>query len=99
MGNDPMRVFSLSASELLERIIAAGGQVRLVGDELQIKMNGGVDRGLRKAIKSNKTGLKQLVREGEHKFRPVETWSYRREGNRMIGIRLDEAGKSLPPTP
>ena len=87
-----MRVFSLSAAELLERIIASGTQLRLVGDELQIKMNG-EDRRLQEGIKRHKTGLKELVQAGEHKWYPVETWSYRREGNRMVGKRLDEAGE------
>ena len=89
-----MRVFSLSSAELLEQIITSGAQLRLVGDELQIKMNGGGDRWLQKKIKRNKDGLTQLVQAGEHKWRPVETWSYRREGNRMIGTRLDEAGET-----
>ncbi len=89
-----MRAFSLSAAELLERIIASGAQLRLVGDELQIKTNGREDRRLQEEIKRNKTGLTKLVQEGEHKWHPVETWSYRREGNRMIGKRLDEAGET-----
>ena len=88
-----MRVFSLSAAELLEQIIASGAQLRLVGDELQIKMNGGVDRRLQEEIKRNRTGLTKLVQEGEHKWRPVETWTYRREGDRLIWKRLDAAGE------
>ncbi len=89
-----MRVFSLSAAELLEQIIASGAHLRLVGDELQIKIDGGADRRLQEEIKRNKKGLTQLVQAGEHRWRPVETWSYRREGNRMIGKRLDEAGET-----
>jgi len=89
-----MRVFSLSATELLERIIASGAHLRLVGDELQVKMDGGADRKLREEIKRNKTGLTELVQAGEHKWHPIETWSYRREGNRMIGKRLDKAGET-----
>jgi len=89
-----MEVFSLSAAELLEQIITSGTELRLVGDELQIKIDGGADRRLQEGVKRNKDGLKQLVQAGEHKWRPVETWSYRREGNRMIGTRLDEAGET-----
>jgi len=66
-----MEVFSLSAAELLERIIASGAQLRLVGDELQIKMNGGGDYRLRQEIERNKNGLTQLVRAGEHRWREV----------------------------
>ncbi len=88
-----MRVFSLSAAELLERIITSGAQLRLVGDELQIKMNGGVDHKLREEIKRNKVGLRQLVQAGEHhKWRQVETWSYQRYGNWIEGCRLDSPG-------
>ena len=89
-----MRVFSLSAAELLEQIITSGAQIRLVGDELQIKIDGGVNYKLQEEIKRNKTGLIELVQAGEHKWHPVETWSYRREGNRMVGKRLDEAGET-----
>jgi len=67
-----MRVFSLSAAELLERIIASGAQLRLVGDELQIKIDGGMDRRLQEEIKRNKNGLTQLVQAGEHRWRSVE---------------------------
>jgi len=89
-----MITFSLSAVQLLERLVASGAQLRLVGDELQIKMNGRADRKLRDEIKKHKTGLTQLVQAGEHRWRPVETWEFRREGNRMIGKRLDEAGEA-----
>ncbi len=89
-----MRIFSLSAAELLEKIIASGAHLRLVGDELQIKIDGGANYKLQEEIKRNKKGLTQLVQAGEHKWHPVETWSYRRVGNRMIGTRLDEAGET-----
>ena len=68
-----MEVFSLSAAELLERIIASGAQLRLVGDELQINMNGGEDYRLQREIESNKDGLTQLVRAGEHRWREVNS--------------------------
>ena len=84
-----MRVFSLSAADLLEKLIAAGAQLRLVGDELQVKVNGGVDRELREEIKKNKDGLTQLVHAGEHKWKPIETWRYWRHGNWIEGCRLD----------
>ena len=66
-----MITFSLSAAKLLERLIASGAQLRLVGDELQIKMNGGTDRRLQGEIERNKDGLTQLVRAGEHRWRKV----------------------------
>ena len=66
-----MITFSLSAAELLERLIAAGAHLRLVGDDLQIKMNGGGGRRLRGEIERNKDGLTQLVRAGEHRWREV----------------------------
>ena len=71
MEDCPMITFSLSAAKLLERLIASGAQLRLVGDELQIKMNGGGDYRLREEIKRNKDGLTQLVRAGEHRWREV----------------------------
>ncbi len=88
-----MRVFSLSAAELLERIIASGAHIRLVGDELQIKIKGGVDPELREEIWRNKNGLTELVQAGEHKWGKVEEWEFEREGNRMIGKRLDAPGE------
>jgi len=89
-----MRTFSLSAAQLLERLIASGARLRLAGNDLQIKMHGQSDRKLREEIERNKTGLTQLVQAGEHRWHPVETWNYRREGNRIIGKRLDEAGEA-----
>ena len=75
-----MRSFSLSAADLLEKLVASGAHLRLVGDELQVKINGGVDRELREEIKRNKDGLTQLVQTGQHKWRRVETWNYQRGG-------------------
>ncbi len=66
-----MITFSLAAAKLLERLIASGAHLRLVGDELQIKMNGGEDYRLLGEIERNKEGLTQLVRAGEHRWREV----------------------------
>ncbi len=66
-----MIIFSLSAAQLLERLITAGAQLRLVGDDLQIKINGAGGRRLREEIERNKDGLTQLVRAGEHRWREV----------------------------
>ncbi len=82
-----MRIFSLSAANLLERLIASGARLRLVGNELQVK---GLNREFREEIKGNKQGLMDLVRAGEHKRQPVEAWSYWRDDNWMEGCRLDE---------
>lgn len=89
MGNDPMRIFRLSAANLLERLIASGARLRLVGNELQVK---GLNREFREEIKGNKQGLMDLVRAGEHKRQPVEAWSYQRDGDWMVGTRLDKPG-------
>ena len=82
-----MRIFRLSAANLLERLIASGARLRLVGNELQVK---GLNREFREEIKGNKQGLMDLVRAGEHKRQPVEEWSYWRDGVWMVGTRLDK---------
>ncbi len=93
-----MRNFNLSAAELLERLIASGAELRLVGDDLQIKINGGVDSKLREEIKTNKNGLVRLVEAGEHKLPPV-IWIHRPEDNRMIWKTLNTLGETTPSTP
>ena len=85
-----MRIFSLSAAELLERLVASGVHLRLVGNELQVK--GDLDDELREEIKRNKDCLTQLVQEGEHKWQPVEEWNYWRDGHWIEGCRLDSPG-------
>ena len=67
-----MITFSLSAAKLLERLVDSGAQLRLVGDDLQVKMNGGGEYRLRREIERNKDGLTQLVRAGEHRWREVK---------------------------
>ncbi len=93
-----MRNFNLSAAELLERLIASGAELRLVGDDLQIKINGGVDSKLREEIKTNKNGLVRLVEAGEHKL-PQVIWIHRPEDNRMIWKTLNTLGETTPSTP
>ena len=67
-----MITFSLSAAKLLERLVDSGAQLRLVGDDLQVKINGGGEYRLRREIERNKDGLTQLVRAGEHRWREVK---------------------------
>ena len=85
-----MRSFSLSAADLLEKLVASGAHLRLVGDELQVKAD--LDNELREEIKRNKNGLTQLVQAGEHRWQSVETWNYLRDGNWIEGCRLDSPG-------
>jgi len=66
-----MIIFSLSAAKLLERLIDSGAQLRLVGDDLQIKMHGQPNHRLRQEIERNRDGLIKLVQAGEHRWRPV----------------------------
>jgi len=88
-------VFSLSADILLKKLIRAGVQLRLVGEELQVKGNGDLDPDIREEIKANKSGLIDLVRAGEHLWRPVAEWEFKRDGNRMVGKRLDAPRREM----
>ena len=92
-----MRVFTLSADILLKKLIRAGVQLRLVGEKLQVKGNGELDPGIREEIKANRSGLIDLVRAGEHLWRPVAEWQFWRDGDWMIGKRLDAPGETSWP--
>ena len=88
-----MRVFTLSADILLKKLVGAGIQLRLVGEELQVKGKGKLDPGIREEIKANKLSLIDLVRAGEHLWRPVAEWQFRKDGDWMVGERLDAPGE------
>lgn len=88
-----MRVFTLSAVNLLEKLIDHAVRLRVIDDELQVKANGGLNPEVREAIKKHKSALMQLVQAGNHKWRPVAEWEFRRNGNRMSGKRLDAPGE------
>ena len=92
-----MRVFNLSADILLKKLIRAGIQLRLVGEELQVKGNGELDPAIREEIKANKSGLIDLIRAGEHLWQPVAEWEFKRVGNQMVGKRLDALGEKCWP--
>ncbi len=92
-----MRVFTLSADTLFKKLIRAGVQLRLVGEELQVKGNGELDPGIREEIKANKSGLIDLVRVGEHLWRPESEWEFKRVGDWVVGRRLDAPGEQCWP--
>ena len=85
-----MRTFDL-AKNLLEQLVNSGIRLRVVGDELQV--NGDLNDGLREQIRKYKTHLVELVQAGEHRWKRIAEWDFRREDNRMIGQRLDAPGE------
>lgn len=86
-----MNVFSLPALELLEELKAADVRLAVEGDELVVK--GHLTDEWRESIKANKSGLVDLVRAGEHLWRPVAEWQFKRDGDWMVGQRLDAPGE------
>ena len=52
-------------------------------------MQGELSDELKEQVLKNKEGLLQLVKLGEHRWRKVAEWEFEREGNRMVGKRLD----------
>ena len=83
---------SAAADKLLEELMGKGIKLSLPGEKLRVQ--GELSDELKKRVLKNKEGLIQLVRLGEHRWRKVEEWEFRREGSRMIGTRLDEAGET-----
>jgi len=83
---------SAEAAELLEELKEKG--VRLSLNKQKLRVEGKLPDNLKEEVRKNKEGLIQLVKLGEHRWRKVEEWEFRREGNRMIGKRLDEAGET-----
>ncbi len=90
-----LSVFSLPALELLEELKAADVRLAVEGDELVVK--GHLTDEWRERIKANKSGLVDLVRAGEHLWRPVAEWEFKRVGGRMVGKRLDAPGEQCWP--
>ena len=82
-----MKIFSLAAADLLEQLVASGVQLRFLEDELQVR---GMDDTQREQIRQHKHELIKLVLAGEHRWLPVETWEFTRNGNQVVGERVDE---------
>ena len=80
MGDLLVCIFTLSADSLLKKLIRTGVQLRLVGQELQVKGNGKLDPAIREEIKANKSGLIDLIRAGEHLWRPVAEPEFSKKG-------------------
>jgi len=83
---------SAAADKLLDELKAKGIKLALTGEKLRVQ--GELSDEFKNRVLKNKEGLIQLVKLGEHRWRKVEEWEFRREGNRMIGKRLDEAGEA-----
>ena len=81
---------SAAADKLLEELKTKGVKLALTGEKLRVQ--GKLSDELKKQVLENKKGMIQLVKLGEHRWRKIEEWEFRRGGNRMIGKRLDEAG-------
>ncbi len=82
---------SAAADKLLEELKANGIKLFLTGEKLRVQ--GELSDEFKKRVLKNKEGLIQLVKLGEHRWRKVEEWEFRREGNKMVGKRLDKAGE------
>lgn len=90
---------SAAADKLLEELKGKGIKLFLTGEKLGVQ--GELSDEFKKRVLENKEGLIQLVKLGEHHWRKVEEWEFKREGNRMISKRLDEAGETsweIPPS-
>ena len=83
---------SAAADKLLDELKAKGIKLALTGERLRVQ--GELSDEFKERVLNSKEGLIQLVKLGEHRWRRVEEWEFRREGNRMIGKRLDEAGEA-----
>jgi len=83
---------SAAADKLLEELKEKWVKLSFAGEKLRVQ--GELSDELKKRVLKNKEGLIQLVKLGEHRWRKVEEWEFRREGNRMVGKRLDEAGEA-----
>jgi len=80
-----MRVFDLSAANLLEQLINSNVRLRVVEGELQVKANGGLTWEMREQIWRNKRGLVELVLAGEHRWGPGEGWESGRDTEDELG--------------
>ena len=90
-----MNVFSLPARQLLEELKAADVRLAVEGDELVV--TGHLTDKLREGIKTNKSGLIDLIRAGEHLWQPESEWEFKRVGDQMVGKRLDAPGEKCWP--
>ncbi len=86
-----MRVFDLSAANVLEQLINSNVRLRVVEGQLQVKANGGLTSDMREQIWRNKRGLVELVLAGEHRWGPGEGWESGEDGDWPEGSRLDES--------
>ena len=90
-----LKVFSLAALELLDTLKDRGARLSLDGDNIVVK--GFLTDDLRDQIREHKQGLIDLMEDGEHLWQKVAEWQFWREGDRMMGRRLDAPGeKSWP---
>ena len=83
---------SVAADKLLDELKKKGVKLSLNNGKLRVE--GKLADSLKEEVRKNKEGLIELVKLGEHRWRKLEEWEFRREGNRMIGKRLDEAGET-----
>ena len=83
---------SAAADRLLEELKEKGIHLSLYGKRLRVK--GDCSGDLKERILRHKEGLIQLVELGKHRWRKVGEWEFKREDDRMIGKRLDEAGET-----
>ena len=63
-----MRIFDISAANVLEQLVNSNVRLRVVEGQLQVKANGGLTSDIREQIRRNKQGLVELVLAGEHKW-------------------------------
>ena len=84
-----MRVFSLAASDLLERLKAHGVRLRMEKDELQYRSQGELSAELKAEMELHKQGLCELVEAGEADWIVVVEYEVTRTERQRLGKRSD----------
>jgi len=76
-----VRCFSLTAVAVLSDMVALGCRLTLEGENLVVQ--GFLSDDLRRRIWKNKRALVELVKAGEHRWRPIEDWHVQVEQARL----------------
>ncbi len=76
-----VRCFSLTAVSVLSDMVALGCRLTSEGENLVVE--GSLDDDLRRRIRENKRGLVELVKAGEHRWRPTQKWHAQVEETRL----------------
>ena len=91
-----MRVFSLAASDLLDRLKAAGVRLKIQDGELRYRCQGEISAEVKAEMELHRQGLTELVEAGEADWRVVVEYEITRTERQWLGKRSD--GKLAEPT-